>query len=334
MAEIAPRLAPAASGLSAFDAEDGELAGATTGFVVSYLPKRPDREPQWRVGLRRIGRVVGAALTAALVAAVLGSLFIGYGLVDNRWYHVLGIEGGSMAQTILPGDLIVLARPPAVVEPGMILTLEVDGQIVTHRVFKVLPDGRFITKGDANDVPDDFGRNRVRVVGQYIFRIPAIGSALSALHRVTAPRSGAWLVDRAAVGAEAVGAPEAEAAPLMQAPDMLAVEPDLDLPPVPARSPDQTMPDQTESAGGPPPDETMPEQPAPVVNRAPVAVPSPVVIPPPSPDPSASPDPSPPLIDSATPTPTDAPTAAPSEAPALMPTPSPTDAPSPTPTGG
>ncbi len=204
MAEMTPATEVAASLPLAVDPEDGEQVGGTTGFVVLYLPPRQDPAPRgWRPVLRRFGGAVGAASTAALFAAVVLFLFIGYGLVDNRWYHVLGVEGGSMAPTILPGDLIVLVRPPAVVEPGMILTLEVDGKVVTHRVVEVLSNGRFVTKGDANNISDDFSHNQVRVVGQYAFRIPAIGSVLSRFHRVTAPPSGAWLLDRAVVGGSA-----------------------------------------------------------------------------------------------------------------------------------
>lgn len=157
--------------------------------------------------VRRLLRAVDLAATAVLGAAFVLVVFVGYGLVDNRWYHVVAVEGGSMAPTIVPGDLIVLARPPATVEPGMILTLEVDGAVVTHRVVRVLPDGRFITKGDANSVTDDFSRNDVRIVGQYVFRLPYVGKVITA---ASGPRSGGWLADRASARVRA-GAAAAEA---------------------------------------------------------------------------------------------------------------------------
>ena len=62
----------------------------------------------------------------------------------------------------------------------MVLVLDVDGRIVTHRVATVDPDGTFVTKGDANRAADDFSSNRVRVVGQYRATLPVVGRLTSA----------------------------------------------------------------------------------------------------------------------------------------------------------
>jgi 2-methylisocitrate lyase-like PEP mutase family enzyme len=48
----------------------------------------------------------------------------------------------------------------------MILTLEVEGRIVTHRVVRVHDDGTFVTKGDANQVADDFSGLDVKIVAR------------------------------------------------------------------------------------------------------------------------------------------------------------------------
>jgi signal peptidase I len=126
---------------------------------------------------RRAVRYAGRAATGIVVVFVV---FIAYGtLVDNRWYKVVSIEGGSMAPTIASGDAIVLTRPPDRIEPGMILTLEVEGRIVTHRVVEVRDDGTFVTKGDANQIADDFSGLDVKVVGEYRARIPRVGTILS-----------------------------------------------------------------------------------------------------------------------------------------------------------
>jgi signal peptidase len=117
-------------------------------------------------------------LDVALVAALLLVVFVGYGMLGNRWYHVIAIEGGSMEPTIARGDLIVVTPAPAAVQPGMILTLQVGRRVVTHRVVAVRPDGSFVTRGDANNTNDDWGSQPVRVYGQYAFRIPALGQFL------------------------------------------------------------------------------------------------------------------------------------------------------------
>lgn len=138
----------------------------------------------------------------ALILAIGFTVFVGYGLADNRWYRIIAVEGESMRPTLVSGDAIVLTRPPAVLEPGMIVTLEVDGRVVTHRV--VATDGSaFITRGDANDVDDDWRGVPVDVVGVQRARIPLLGRVLTFLAGITG--SGAWQSDRVVVGGAAGG---------------------------------------------------------------------------------------------------------------------------------
>lgn len=145
---------------------------AVDGQTVPGGPADPRRARPGAL-LRRVVRVV---LTVALVAGLL----VAYGLVDNRWYKVLAVEGNSMAPAIWAGDAIVITRPPEVIEPGMVLTVEVDGSVVTHRVVDVGPDGDLLLKGDANSAADDFSGNEVHVVGLVRLRVPGLGSLLSA----------------------------------------------------------------------------------------------------------------------------------------------------------
>ncbi len=153
--------------------------------------------------VRLLKRLTGTAFNVSLVIAVVFAVFVAYGLVNNRWYHVLVVKGASMTPTISAGDLVVLGRPPAQIEPGMILTMEVDNSVVTHRVATVNADGSFTTKGDANSAGDDFSANAVRVVGQVLFRVPLVGSLLPAGNPPAVPASAAWFKAAASVGASA-----------------------------------------------------------------------------------------------------------------------------------
>ncbi len=118
-----------------------------------------------------------------------------------------------MSPTIAAGDLIVITRPPEKVEVGMVLTMEVDGAVVTHRVVAVEPDGTFTTKGDANTARDDFTGNTVRVVGEYRFHIPWLGNLLTS-KEAQGPTSGAFFSQNsilgvgAGTGAEPVAPPD------------------------------------------------------------------------------------------------------------------------------
>jgi signal peptidase I len=141
-------------------------------------------------------RTGGRVVRGALLAGIAVTLFIAYGLIDNAWYHVLAVRGGSMAPTITAGDLIVITRPPARVEEGQVLTLQIDGAVVTHRVVEVRPDGTFVTQGDANTSRDDFTANTVRIVGEYRFSIPFVGTVVDWV------TSGAWFVDQASAAGQ------------------------------------------------------------------------------------------------------------------------------------
>ena len=150
-------------------------------------------------GGRRLRRAAEAVATIVLVSATLIAAFIAYGLIDNKWYHVVAVTGGSMSPTIAAGDLIVITRPPEKVEVGMVLTMEVDGAVVTHRVVAVAPDGTFTTKGDANTARDDFTANTVRVVGEYRFHIPWLGNLLTS-KEAQGPTSGAFFSQNSILG--------------------------------------------------------------------------------------------------------------------------------------
>jgi signal peptidase I len=139
-------------------------------------------------------RVTTVVVRAGLIAAIGLTLFVAYGLIDNAWYRVLAVRGGSMEPTIAAGDLIVITRPPERIETGQILTLQVDGAVVTHRVVETAADGTFATKGDANEGRDDWSANDVHVVGEYRFSLPFIGTVIDVI-------SGAWLGDATSVGA-------------------------------------------------------------------------------------------------------------------------------------
>jgi len=164
----------------------------------------------------RARRAIRVALTAArglsVVVLVLGAL-VAYGLMDNRWYKVVAVEGNSMAPAFHAGDAVVITRPPGHVEVGMVLMLEVDGDLVTHRVVEVEDDGSFVTKGDANDEPDDYSlAESIHVVGRVRLHVPGLGELIRSVQGEL-PKTNAWWVDADSSGANtlSVDIPEGEA---------------------------------------------------------------------------------------------------------------------------
>jgi signal peptidase I len=160
--------------------ELGRMTALTRGAPEGEGPRRD----------RSLGSLASLVLVAALAIAVVFAGLVAYGAtLDNRWYKILAVDGGSMEPSIRAGDAIVITRPPARLREGMVVVLQVEDGLVTHRVVEVEPDGAFTTKGDANDHADDWSGVEVQVVGVVRGEIPFLGRALRSL------RAGAWLGD-------------------------------------------------------------------------------------------------------------------------------------------
>jgi signal peptidase len=91
----------------------------------------------------------------------------------------------SMAETINSGDLIMCTEITAEeVQVGDIISffdpLSKTGAVVTHRVIEIVPqdDGsiKFRTKGDNNNTEDKVLVDANKLVGEYWFRLPAMGN--------------------------------------------------------------------------------------------------------------------------------------------------------------
>jgi len=116
-------------------------------------------------------------------------LFVAYGSINNRWYRMVIVTSGSMSPVFEAGDMIIITPPPQELVPGMIVSLQMEKEIVTHRVVGVDQDGRIRTKGDANDCEDNWtfdssGDRRIQVRGLYRGRISHLGYLVDWLSRL------------------------------------------------------------------------------------------------------------------------------------------------------
>jgi signal peptidase I len=178
------------------DPEIGEVPPASTEMRLPWLaPATRRRIGRLHLRRRRSVRVVVSGLKVVWTVALILVALVAYGLMDNRWYKVVAVEGNSMSPTFWAGDAVVMTRPPDVVREGMVLMLEVDGSLVTHRVVEVAPDGTFITQGDANDEPDDYAAaDSVAIVGQVRFDVPKLGIVINRIQGHLPATSSAWWV--------------------------------------------------------------------------------------------------------------------------------------------
>ena len=92
---------------------------------------------------------------------------------DFFGYSFFEIKSASMAETIDIGDCIIVKLTKRV-KLKDIITYELDGEYVTHRITEVR-NGSYITRGDANNTEDDKPVSRDQVVGKVVKIIPKFG---------------------------------------------------------------------------------------------------------------------------------------------------------------
>ena len=80
-------------------------------------------------------------------------------------YSTFEVQTGSMADTINPGDWIVV-KTNKNIKLNDIITYSQKGEFITHRVVETYKDS-FITKGDANNSKDK-AINKSQIVGKVI----------------------------------------------------------------------------------------------------------------------------------------------------------------------
>ncbi len=151
--------------------------------------------PTW---INRCSGMLFRAAGVMMTGFLLLSVFVMYGTIPNRWYQVLAVTGGSMQPELIPGDLIVITPMQETVRPGMILTLSVDNELVTHRLTGFTDTGEFITQGDANRTPDQWSPEaNVRVMGLYRLRIPLLGYLAALPGKILdLSKTGSWFTDQ------------------------------------------------------------------------------------------------------------------------------------------
>lgn len=153
-------------------------------ILTTLVPARKGRGGPHRTTQRRpspprslLRRVIGYLPMVAVllvVAALIGMRALGF--------QPVVIMSGSMTPAYDVGD-VVLSRsvPAAELRPGDVVTFRdprLGGDLVTHRVVRMEPGGdviRFETKGDANDVAEQWATPGSQELGRAAARLPVIG---------------------------------------------------------------------------------------------------------------------------------------------------------------
>lgn len=125
--------------------------------------------------LRQVSNVVISIITLALVG------FVAYTMVCSARGKAVEVFGrcvlrvvtGSMEPSLHTGDYIYVKKADAgSLAEGDIISFyseepDVYGKIVTHRIKEKLPDGTFVTQGDANKIADSKPVRYDQIIGKY-----------------------------------------------------------------------------------------------------------------------------------------------------------------------
>ncbi len=137
-----------------------------------------------RSGLRRSLRVAdrGAGVVCALALILLAALVV----ATVAGYRPLVDYSDSMRPAIRAGDLVIThAEPATSIRVGEIVSFDdpdLNGKLVTHRVVgihRLAARIDFLTRGDANPVPESWSVARRGSVGTVADRIPGAGRAVA-----------------------------------------------------------------------------------------------------------------------------------------------------------
>jgi len=112
-----------------------------------------------------------------LAIAAFFSISANTSLLGNYKSYV--IQSGSMENTIMTGDIILIKSMPQYNKYDVITFKEGGERIVTHRIIQVneaeAGKSDFVTKGDANRSIDNDVVTQEQILGKVMFVVPKVG---------------------------------------------------------------------------------------------------------------------------------------------------------------
>ena len=103
-------------------------------------------------------------------------------IADFMGYKPFIVMSGSMETTINMGDLVIVKKVNSSnIHTGDIIAFKNGNIVISHRVREVINDSgtyKFKTKGDNNNVADDFIVSSDAIEGIFVNKIPGLGSIL------------------------------------------------------------------------------------------------------------------------------------------------------------
>ncbi len=134
--------------------------------------KREKDEVIWRdYNKKRMGHLIFPSLFVVFLVYITSGYF---------HYHAIVIASGSMTDTILKGDVVVIekVKNKKDIEIGEVIAYNYSKKIIVHRLVKKIKVGDdifYYTKGDANNDIDNYKITEDMIIGVVNIRVPYIG---------------------------------------------------------------------------------------------------------------------------------------------------------------
>lgn len=112
------------------------------------------------------------------VVSVLFTIFLVYFSSGFFRFHAVAIASGSMTPFISKGDIVVIDKKYDDLKVDQIIAYKYKNIIVVHRLVKIIEKDNtyyYYTKGDANNLPDNYVINKEDIIGIVNIKIPYLG---------------------------------------------------------------------------------------------------------------------------------------------------------------
>ncbi len=102
-------------------------------------------------------------------------------------YEAYMIDTTSMEPTLNKNDVIIIKKcKEENLKKGDIITYKINGEIITHRIVEIVQEeitgtNQYITKGDNNNVEDEYYILFSEIEGKMIIKIPGLGNVVDIL---------------------------------------------------------------------------------------------------------------------------------------------------------
>lgn len=136
-----------------------------------------------QVGRHRIGRaarrVIGVGSLLTLAATFWLAVAVTTISIATHWKPTV-MSSGSMAPALEVGDIVISSGPTERFGVGSVIVFDdpAGGGLRTHRIVDVTPQGRWVTRGDANGAVDSTPVHPARIRGEARLVVPFVGAPI------------------------------------------------------------------------------------------------------------------------------------------------------------